>query len=90
MVFEQSHCQKTLANQRADYIDATSGMPVTHTVTPFANGCIPMCSWHIVSKTTFVNIDDNAALSFIRIITLLEGVPFVFVRFGVLQRSFYS
>ena len=90
IAFEQSHRQKTFADQRADHINAASGMPIKHTVTPLANGRIPMCSWHIVSKTTLVNIDDDAVLSFIRLNRLLEGVPFVFVRFGMPQCFFYS
>ena len=89
IAFEQSHRQKTFADQRADHINAASGMPIKHTVTPLANGRIPMCSWHIVSKTTLVTIDDDAVLSFIRLNRLLEGVPFVFVRFGMPQCFFY-
>ncbi len=90
IAFEQSHRQKTFVDQRADHIDAASGMPITHTVTPLANGRIPMCSWHIVSKTTFINIDDDTVLSLIRFNRLLEDAPFVFVRFGMLQCFFYS
>ena len=90
IIFEQSHRQKTFADQCTNNINAASFVPITPAVTPLANGCIPMCSWHIVSKTTLVNIDDNAVLSFIRLNRLLEGAPFVFVRFGVPQRFFYS
>ncbi len=76
--------QQTFIDQCADDIDTTSGVPITPAVTPLANGRVPVCSWHIVSKTTFVNIDDDTVLSLIRFNRLLEDAPFVFVRFGML------
>ncbi|SDW63034.1 hypothetical protein SAMN05421882_101943 [Nitrosomonas communis] len=90
IAFEQSHRQKIFADQRFDHIDAASGMPITHTVTPLVIWRIPMRSWYIVSKTTLVNIDDSAVLSFIQLNRLLKGVPFAFAHFGMLQVFFIA
>lgn len=76
IAYEQFHRHKTFADQRTDHINTTSGMPITHTVTPLTNGRISMCSWRIVSKTTFVNIDDDTVWALYALIVSWKACRF--------------
>ncbi len=87
--FEQANGRQESADKSPDGIGAASGLPVMGPVTTSSFKAVAMCPGHIMSKATFIDVDDGARLGLIGRNFLAEDVPCAFVRPWMTQHFFY-
>jgi hypothetical protein len=62
---EQAHGQERPFDQGADDIGSTCCMPILYTMAMLTPRCVAMRTWRIMSKATFIKVNDDAAFALI-------------------------
>jgi len=87
---KQAHGQERPFDQSADDIGSASCMPIFYAMTALAYRCIAMRARHVVSKATFININDDSAFALMTFNFFLEDASLFFAGLWVAQGFFYK
>ena len=88
--FEQADGDQPRADESADDVGSSFGVPVTCTATALPYGRITVTARHRPCKPALVDPDERSAGGFIRRATGLKGVPSSGVRARMPKRFFYT
>ena len=78
------------ASQAPITLVSSLAMPILCTDVAFSDRCVAISARHIVSETTFTNINNGFIVSLVRRYLVLKDAPCGFVRFRMGQCFFYS